>query len=466
MKRCLQLAVATVAAISFLPDPAVGVEAGLDSLQEKTSFSGVSGVTFGQIMSGYRPGSITESQGGIRQKFHKDILLGWDVWLTLELQLSQKVRGVFSGGGNISYDLYANYQGLDRLIERRKQSKRSFFGITQTYLDFNLIKSGNTEFDLKVGYFPNRYSPHAKNLGEYLFRTEAYPNVIFTGGIDNCTPSVLGIKFSSKYHKFLSNDFILSSESETYPFFDVSLSDIVTLSVADLLSIGVGGSLWRVVPADDDLTTPGKLETTNYGYREQYRPLFDDTATIDPDTITYTRKATKLVSTVSFDPKGLFPSEAFGEKDLILYAEAAVLGVKDYPQFYDDIVERTPIMVGFNVPTFKLLDVLAIELEHHSWEYPNTIEGIYTHDSPIPLLFTRDMQNLQGVEETIEVGKVEDNFKWSIYFKRTIFDHFIVQGQAAKDHFRMADSEGRLVSEPNFGAFGEWYYMLKAQYAF
>jgi hypothetical protein len=258
-----------------------------------------------------------------------------------------------------------------------------------------------------------------------------------------------------------------------YPFFDFSLSDIAKVSVGKVLTFGIGGSLWRFLPADKEKTTPGLDEENMSNHPHPQKELFYkhyDTSGVSTDTTYYTHKAIKVVSVFSVDPKPLFPSEVFGENDLVLYGEAAVLGVKNYPVYYDDVVERTPVMLGFNVPAFKLLDVLSVELEYHLWEYPNTIEDKYSYDSPGPQVPYID-PNLpdsykEDFQKKIDVGQTEDNFKWSINFKRTFADHFALQGQFTKDHLRLPDFEGRPSFNPNFEAYGEWYYMLKAQYYF
>ena len=62
---------------------------------------------------------------------------------------------------------------------------------------------------------------------------------------------------------------------------------------------------------------------------------------------------------VCFDFKKFFNTNIFGDQDLKLYCEAAILGVKDYKLYYNNLVQRIPVMVGFNVPAFKILDLIA-----------------------------------------------------------------------------------------------------------
>ncbi len=67
-----------------------------------------------------------------------------------------------------------------------------------------------------------------------------------------------------------------------------------------------------------------------------------------------------------------FLQRLFGKNDLKLYAEGAILGCENYPGWYNNIYDRMPIMFGFNFPTFKLLDVLAIEAEYFPSPYKNS----------------------------------------------------------------------------------------------
>jgi len=45
-----------------------------------------------------------------------------------------------------------------------------------------------------------------------------------------------------------------------------------------------------------------------------------------------------------------------------LYGEFAILGLKDYGTYYPDITRRIPVMVGFNVPCFKMVDIVSLDL--------------------------------------------------------------------------------------------------------
>ena len=151
----------------------------------------------------------------------------------------------------------------------------------------------------------------------------------------------------------------------------------------------------------------------------------------------------------------------FGPEDLKVYGEAAILGVKNYQLYYDTLSQRLPFMIGFNFPAFKFLDVLAWEFEWYGSPYPNNYQNAFSiqpkprpiPDSPQQGYTANDYQH--------------DNWKWSVYAKRTIANSFSVIGQVARDHFRahiklpynVEREEG--LTKPN-----HWYWMLKVAYGF
>jgi len=131
----------------------------------------------------------------------------------------------------------------------------------------------------------------------------------------------------------------------------------------------------------------------------------------------------------SFDPKGLFSPDAtpvavLGKEDLKLYGEGAILGLKNYPDTdaarnigYDSLQWRLPVMVGFNVPTFKLLDVLAFEWEYQDSPYPNSVKNPYYDMLPLPM-----------------APQPHSDVKWSLYGKKILGRHISIIGQVARDH--------------------------------
>ncbi len=289
-----------------------------------------------------------------------------------------------------------------------------------------------------VGYFPFKYDPDAKNLGEYLFRSGTYPGYLSTV-FDFPMSRLLGLRISGDLFSWLHQDLLLTSEAEMYPLQDYSLTYIVSGKAGSVLEAGGGISFARLWPVNAHATTPDTMNAI----------------VVNGDTTGYyTFRGIKLMALISFDPKALFVSDVFGKNDLRLYSEAAVLGVKNYPVYYNDLLQRLPVMMGFNVPAFKLLDVLSLEVEWYDSRYPDSYYNEYIMRIPQPVM-------------PPDANYAHNDWKWTVYAKKTFAGHVCLIGQAANDHIRTLtldplkqDREETLVKP------GHWYYMVKTQFSF
>ncbi len=247
---------------------------------------------------------------------------------------------------------------------------------------------GNLTFPwlkIALGYFPFKYNPDAKDLGEYLLRSEAYPTVIQTD-FEFAFTRELGLHLSG----FLGNpnidlfgwDLMLTSETHTYPLMDGTLSGLVSNKLLNFLDIGAGVSFQRLLPVDDNITL--QKNNGNSMYREE-----------NGDTNHYTFQATKLMLRAAITPQRFIPEfkippsfvfgthPFFGKQDLKIYGEIAILGVNNYVaydsipdasginhwqkvpdslNYYNDKMiagifpaDRTPVMLGIDLPTNPLL---------------------------------------------------------------------------------------------------------------
>src|SRR5690606_10959624 len=89
-----------------------------------------------------------------------------------------------------------------------------------------------------------------------------------------------------------------------------------------------------------------------------------------PDYSYFTQSGTILNAMAALDLKKLLPQDLpFGPKDLRVYFEGALLGVKNYPVFYTDWRKRLPLMVGVNLPGFRFLDLIAVQYERFASPY-------------------------------------------------------------------------------------------------
>jgi len=118
-------------------------------------------------------------------------------------------------------------------------------------------------FSLTTGLFPYKYNPEVKNLGEYLFRSMAYPSYI-SATFDMPFVRILGLKLSSLLlGGNLRQDLILSNEWEQYPTKDFSLAYVAGLNIGNILDIGVGGQAFHLFSTRGNNTTPDSIRTLN-----------------------------------------------------------------------------------------------------------------------------------------------------------------------------------------------------------
>ena len=130
--------------------------------------------------------------------------------------------------------------------------------------------------------------------------------------------------------------------------------------------------------------------------------------------------------------------------------------------FYSDIKQRIPVMFGFNVPTFKLLDYVSVELEWYGWPYSPSLYNYqnlaYTLPQPI-------IPTLNATGQTALYTRGND-WKYSFNFRKTIWGSLSVIGQVARDHTRH-DAYYAEFADPEevFLQNDEWGWWLKLQYS-
>jgi hypothetical protein len=247
---------------------------------------------------------------------------------------------------------------------------------------------------------------------------------------------------------------------QMYPFYDVSYAWISSIKLGRVLDIGTGVDLARFTPANSDLTTRKK-------------DLHDDSVPYymkNGDTTYYTFTGTKIMGRLSIDLKGLLPEGAagmFGENDGKIYGEFDILGLENQGDYYYKLSERIPVAFGFNIPTFKLLDVLSCEFEYYTTPYPNSYSNQvqamtqYVGGTPIPddQIYFKSNPTMSNHWDLYQ----HDNWKWSVYIKKTIGRHFSIIGQAARDHLRTMSNSlaardyGEVLIEPR-----NWYWAVRA----
>lgn len=371
--------------------------------------------------------------------------------------------------------------------------------VTAPRLDASLLfgDPAHPSWRADAGIFGYKYDENARNLGEYMFRTWAYPGIISTGGIygnlGGNTATLTGLKLQNFLGAF-SHELLATLETDLPPVYDLNLTYMAKASFGEgTVKLGAGVQVARLLRADGDketamryfrhggawyadapgyykawetgigdkLASPGATAADSArlgpGLAEAQRAsaVLDSAATgqIAPAYKTITNRAVKPMAWFSLDPKPWFGGAGIlGGKDLILYGEAIVLGAGNYPVFYDDIGRRIPLMAGFNLPAFGLLDVLSFEVEYYRSRLPPAFRPNQPNASPLPV--TPDAYDPEDWDK--------DNLKWSIYAERTLLRGVSLSAQLASDHGRSWDWNyyGRTPWEI-YTSPSEWYWGAK-----
>jgi hypothetical protein len=427
---------------------------------DKIKISGWGAMEFGQIMHGTYFSASLDHQ--------------WQEDFRSRLDLTSAVNDNLTI--NVGTEIWYQYSVL--AVQTNGPSYLPGINIIMDEADMSYdFLNGDFPLSLQAGYFKFKYNEEATNLGEYLFRSGCYPTFV-TNNFDFPMARLLGFNVENTILKDNSiftahHSLLLTSETAIYPYEDLSLSYIFSASfLKKAFTIGGGISGARMFSVNENNTTPHLANTISSITNVRNTVDANNNPITTGDTSYYTFAGTKLMGRFSFDPKPFIPLNIFGAEDLKLYGEVAVLGTKNYPIFkdssirYDLLSERTPMMVGFDFPTFKFLDVLSLEFEYFKNRYFDSYYNeVVGNGSRFPLPYTQARGNLPGVDST----SYDHDVKWSVYAKKTIGKNIQVIAQVAKDH-RQATIN---LSDPRYGDYGDnlttskdWYYMIKLAYGF
>jgi hypothetical protein len=409
-------------------------------------------------------------------------------------------------------------------------------GITQAQAHYKFGDADRSWGGLRIGYFPYKYNPDAKNLGEYLFRAGAYPTFAFTGGwsiTDNASIRAQGIEFSLTNCAVLCLDgdlkhsFLLANERDFRPVGDFTPSYVAEYTKGPI-QVGGGVAFYHWFPIKGSRTNPRDENTAYYTFDNlpAYAIVSDATgdtvmnvaanrrtvastgdvaiiasalghnwssvAVVDSmaarynmSTGYYETKAVKLMGRASFSIQKLFPMDFLNPNDLKVYGEVALLGVKDYPGMYEKLTERMPIMGGINLPTFKLLDVLSVEVEYFRNSNPDDIGVLQLYQYPsyhgntpytgnltstLNGLPNRYDDNVPNPSYSILLRDANanrrDDWKWSVYAMKQVIAGVSLRAQVANDHFRKQDAnaQGNWTGPSMLRTPKDWYYIVSVNF--
>lgn len=390
------------------------------------------------------------------------------VWVTQDATVNDRLEIIVGVGGIFWYATPS--------FKSNPPSQQTQFGpgISQAQGIYTFGDLKNPSAMLQMGYFPYKYNSDAKNLGEYLLRSGTYPSYVVSGGwnmVSSAAYMMQGLRVNVPLWggKFQS-DFLLPMERDLPPLFDISPTYVATVKPVAGIQIGAGVACNHCIAIKPSAETPHdpanrviKSVTTTYDTAANtytYAFVRDTTGNY------YTFQGVKLMGSVSIDPKAFFPMDFLGPEDLKIYSEVALLGVKNYDYYYNNRWQRMPVMVGINLPTFKLLDVLSVEGEYYNSKFTNDFTGpIY---QVLPVWNVDVDATLPADQAALNASDVRrDNWKWSIYGKKKIIKGVEIYAQAASDHIRTFAINGGMlpITTPLTNHNGkDWYYIVRLQF--
>jgi hypothetical protein len=340
---------------------------------------------------------------------------------------------------------------------------------------------------------PYKYNPDSKDLGEYLLRSTPYPNTVQNSPFDlvnAAQANVLGTLLTANCADGKwKNDLLVTSATSSFPLYDFSVAYVTSYKINPIIELGAGVNLFRLIPVQPEVTTfkgdalnayftaaNGKEYSTNSQY---YAGSTSDSllANTVKDSLNgkgalpvgvsdlnyYTLKGQLLMARFAIDFKPILGENA----DFKLYGEWSMLGVQNYPVFYEKPLERMPMMLGLKIPTWGLLNALSVEAEYWKNPYLNSTFKMSYGGLGTPDLTPSSYGNI-GMTEVNELVK-DDDFKWSISATKSLGGALSITAKAARDHLQVmqemqAGFPGKSYGDVMSGK-SSWYYVFRVQVA-
>ncbi len=310
-----------------------------------------------------------------------------------------------------------------------------------------------SSFLLESGLFQYTNNAETKDLGNYLYRTQAYPAYIETQ-LDYPVANLEGARAQvGFFNDKLRIEALANCDYIYLPWHDWNFGFTATYNPSDVLSLMYG------ICFDHALDMNGNAQAF-------------------PDSLDKLYQATKEDATLIFDPKPLVGGlkNICGSEDFKIYGEAAVLGQKSYQYYPNDLsiprpyywcglpLQNMPMMAGFNIPSFsKLLsgytwDVLSVEVEWWKYPYPNDWLGYAATNGT----FNAEPMDYQG---DMSGYGYPNQVKWSVYLDKSI-QKFEIKLMAMNDHdiYKTFSPQDQNCSEQFMRTHGDWQWYVELRY--
>lgn len=148
--------------------------------------------------------------------------------------------------------------------------------------------------------------------------------------------------------------------------------------------------------------------------------------------------------------------ELFGIENSSFYGEIALLGVKDYPFYYEKKSERMPWTLGMNLEIERFNFIF--EYEKVNGKFNNDIKQIYDYQLPLWYLG-------QESDEFVKAGSTQNALQsfFSITAKAKIVPGLGISFQYARDHLRSFDYFANPSYESMFQKKADNYWLLQLE---
>jgi len=298
---------------------------------------------------------------------------------------------------------------------------------------YSFVKNESMSLDMALGLMPYKYNDEVRNLGEFLFRSGTYP-LFLLGSFDRPFARLTGLRTSFSYGNdevHFKGDILGLIEREIRPVNDLSLAVIGKVGFLKMLELGGGVDFARCVPMDMRMDEPRTGENMYWIYNSDSTHI---------DTGYYSFGGTKVMAHATIDPFGMVRGSnsllqsIVGENGGKIYGEYAIIGLKNYssgpknPRGYENAGERSPFMVGFTIPSWKILDVCALEFERFPSYSPDNYSATVINGLPLP--------NARNSGQQYDSSTYVPRWNWSLYMKRQVAKKFSVVCQMGRDHQR------------------------------
>lgn len=473
-----------------MPLFAVEISVEKDGKKYELGIGGYGGFVGGQIINGT----------GIKAELDHRWLQNPYFAILLETTINDRLQIILNGEFLELFSYLADEALVGKEHEMGQFWNMYGFYLRQTRFKYHFGNPDVFSVTVNAGKWHYKYNPEVRDLGEYLFRGSSYPTHYETKFDDPSYP-LLGAMVTTEFNNKIINpklDLILTNETAKYPMQDWSLAAVASINIGNfwenghILSIGGGFCFDRLMPADENFTTPeyGKPGLENVYYADTtytfievdpvtWDSIFDTSIT---DVRRYSFQSQKASFRFTLDPKVIFPLD-FGpqdhffrflsEDDFKFYFELGILGLEDYPNdyvdtkngshpedtakynshFYDDIKERMPYVFGITLPCFPffhIFDVFAFEYEFFPHTYMLGYEDSFRKGWPKAT--EKDVDYVQSY--------------WSLYGKKTVGDFTFVT-LFARNHYRPhVNSFNFMERNDVLVEWNDWCWLAKLEYRF